>query len=135
MTVAYIGVAALTLVRTNTGQAAYVYAGAVAPDGILAEDLERLVAEGYLAEIPAQVLPDRVVVPDDPGDGSAGSGVTVDRPKATAVKSAWLDYRVSTGQLTAEQRAEVHADELDLTVEQLKDDEFMDDWATAPGRS
>ena len=115
---AFIGAAPLTLVRTTAGPAAYVYAGQPAPAGI-DEQLDRLVAEGYLVEVDDVVLeePD-VVVPDDPGDGSAGPGITVERPKRTATKDLWLEFRG----VPAEQASA-------FTVEQLQDDEYMDDWA------
>lgn len=113
---AHVGVAPLTLVRTTAGRSEYVYAGQVAPEGILDEDLDRLVDEGYLAEL--DVVPTVTVVPDDPGTGNLGEGVTAERPKQMATKPLWVDYRVAQGLLLPEQAEEV-------TAEQLKDDEFM----------
>jgi hypothetical protein len=126
---ALIGIAPLTMVRTEAGRTEYVYAGAPAPAGILDEDADRLVAEGFLVEVDDQVLDEAVVVVPD---GSVGPGVTAIRPANVANKAAWLDYRVALGHLTPEQRAAVETEQLELTVANLKDDAFMDDWATSP---
>lgn len=112
---AHIGVAPLTLVRTRTARTEYVYAGQVVPQDILPEDLERLVGDGYLAEV---LEPEVTVVADDSGSGNAGEGVTLERPKSVANKAAWVDFRVRQQLMLAEQEDEVTAD-------QLKDDEFM----------
>lgn len=113
---AYVGKAPLTLVRTTTGSSEYVYAGAVAPDGIAADDLERLLDEGYLVEVVAE--PEVTPVANDPGTGNLGPDLTVERPKSVATKQVWVDYRVALDQLLEEQADEV-------TTDQLKDDEFM----------
>lgn len=48
----YMGVAPLTLVKTNGGASAvYVYAHQPVPAGADADDVKRLVDEGYLAKL------------------------------------------------------------------------------------
>lgn len=49
----YIGLAALTVIRTNATGYAQVYAGDPVPEDITSEDLKRLVDEGFLGEEPA----------------------------------------------------------------------------------
>ncbi|TFV83154.1 hypothetical protein [Blastococcus sp. CT_GayMR16] len=114
----YLGVAPLTMVRTREGKSEYVYAGQPAPAGILPEDAIRLADEGYLLEVEDVVVPDVVVVPDDPATGSAGEGVTLERPKNLATKPIWLAYRVRQNLITEDLAEEV-------TAAQLKDDEYM----------
>lgn len=129
----YIGKAPLSLVRA-AGSITYVYAGQPAPEGIADDDLVRLLDEGYLVEIPDELVPDVVPAPDDPGTGSPGTQpTTVIRPPNVANKAAWLDYRVGLGQITPEQRAGIEAGDVEVTVANLKDDAFMDDWPTLPG--
>lgn len=111
---ALIGIAPLTMVRTRAGRSEYVYAGALAPEDILDQDRERLVEEGFLEEVADVELPDEVVVADDPATGGPGQGVTVERPKSVATKPVWAAFRGLT-----EDQAN------DLTLEQLKDDDFM----------
>lgn len=122
---ALIGIAPLTLVRTRAGRSEYVYAGALAPEDIVDEDVTRLVNEGFLEEVEDSAVPDEVVVPDDPATGNLGEGVTVERPKTVSTKDLWVDYRVALNQLTEEQGAQVKADELKVTKEQLQDDDYM----------
>lgn len=50
-----MGKAPLTLVRTDSGQVAYVYRGKPAPGGILKDERKRLVDEGYLHEVEFEV--------------------------------------------------------------------------------
>lgn len=51
----YVGVASLTLVRRTNGEAAYVYAGLPVPDDIRADDAERFLTEGFIAEDPDNI--------------------------------------------------------------------------------
>lgn len=44
------GKAPLTIVRTNSGSAIYVYKGHAAPGDVSAEEKKRLIEEGYLEE-------------------------------------------------------------------------------------
>lgn len=46
----YVGVAPLTMVRTDPPGYVHVFAGDPVPVSIAADDLERLVEEGFLAE-------------------------------------------------------------------------------------
>lgn len=113
-----VGIAPLTMVRTTAGRSEYVYLGAQAPADILPEDAIRLVAEGFLADVDEVAVADVLVVPDDPGTGAAGEGVTLERPKNMAAKAAWAEYRIRQSLLTEDLVEEV-------TKPQLQDDGFM----------
>ena len=111
-----LGAAPLTLARTQTGTVLYVYPGQPAV-GLDEEDAARLIGEGFLVEVPDEVVPDVVPTPDDPGTGSPGTAPTTTRPKKTAPKAAWLAFR-----------GVPEADAARFTVQELQDDELMDDW-------
>lgn len=59
----YVGTAPLTVVRTASGSAAYVYAGDPVPSGVPAADIKRLSSEGYIEAVPEPEVPE--VAPKD----------------------------------------------------------------------
>ena len=117
----YVGIEPLTIARTVTGTAVYVYANQPVV-GLDPEDAARLVEEGFLHEVEtdADGIPQAVPVADDPGTGTAigeGSAPATVRPKNTAPKADWLTFRG------------VPAEDADrFTLPELRDDELMDDW-------
>lgn len=79
----HVSVAPLTLVQRSNGTTQYVYLHQVAPTDALPGDLDRLVAEGYLARVET---PDTLVQPS-----------VVSMPAKSAPKADWVAWAVSQG--------------------------------------
>jgi hypothetical protein len=75
------GKAPLTIVRTGSGAAAYVYKGRPAPNGVPAEERARLLDEGYLEE---RDVAEEAAAPDGP-------------PAKSATKADWVAYARTQG--------------------------------------
>ena len=129
----YMGKAPLSLVRTLHGSVEYVYAGHPAPEGIVPEDLDRLVDEGFLVEVPqspeeakapakkaaaAKKAPAATKTPA--GAAETGPAGDVKPPALAAKRDLWVDFRVSQGI-----PREAMADEAAVSKEQLQDDDFV----------
>lgn len=110
----YIGISPLTVVRTkSTGAGVYVYAGQPVTSDISTDERERLLAEGFIAEVP-ELAPELDVVEPvvaDPGSENAVTSEQVtepvrsevvptnevpapssSRPAPTATKAEWVAY-------------------------------------------
>jgi hypothetical protein len=72
------GKAPLTIVRTNSGTAVYVYRGRPAPGDVSAEERDRLLGEGYLEER-------EIEAEDTDSGGDSGDG------KPTSIKAILKD--------------------------------------------
>lgn len=91
---AAIGVAPLTLVKRTNGTMEYVYYGQNAPADAAPGELDRLIADGYLARA-VEIVAVPVVVEQPPPDSPVQAPAA--RPVQVAPKGAWVDYAVSQG--------------------------------------
>lgn len=125
----------VVLPDATTGLIKYYYQGAVLPDGLDGKRVASAIADGLVSEevdagemtiedLRVDLAGDRLRAANDPvlvGTSDEGDK----RPARTGNKAAWAEYRGLTGE-----QAE------GVTLEQLKDDEFMSSyWPPAsPGQ-
>lgn len=92
----YVGIAALTMVRQTNGAYQYVYVGQPVNGDVPDEELERLLDEGFIAELPDEVV-EAVATVDVPPVGGP------QRPAQAASKELWVAYAVATGSFTEDE--------------------------------
>lgn len=90
----YIGVAALTIVKLkSTGSRAYVYKGQPVGSDVSREEIQRLEAEGFIAEVVVLDEPvEPLFPPIDPPPADSPATGNPDRPEPTATKAEWVAY-------------------------------------------